>query len=491
MNIGLITLIIKILCINIFNYTICLKMVNSHINKIEFMKLCSCSIINTIVYVITNKYIDNMLSIMILYFIQLILLKYVIKLKSMTLAIANLISNSVVYILFIISTAIEVVIMVVFKIYNDIVNLMIILIIELIILILFTKIKRFKNGLSFLQNKVNGEYLDIIMINISAILILLYCMFGKGNGSGEIAKQIMVPSIVLGIIMIIMIQKTLTLYYKQKLLEKEITEYENTIKEKNAKIEELSKEKFEISKLNHEFYNRQKALQLKVENIISNMSLEISDKLSVMNQINKLSKEYTGKLESIKHTDKLPLTNIEEVDDMFKYMQNECKKNNIDFKLTINGNIRHMTNKIIPKEKLTTLIGDHIRDAIIAICCSKNKFRSIVVVLEPKDKIYELSISDTGIEFDVETFPKLGIEPATTHKDRGGNGIGFITTFETLKETRGSLIIEERHPMEENDFTKTIVFRFDGKNEYKINTYRPEKIKDTNNRIKIENINEK
>lgn len=484
--------IVKIFVINILIYFIFSKATNNYERKITtILKVICASAVGTLVYTILNRYIDRVLVNIILYFLQIIFLKFIFNNEGKSLIISNLIANSMAYLGFTVAALIETIIMYGIKIPNKLLNIVLILIIETVLIIAFFKIRRFKNGFSFLKNRANGEYMDIIMINVSAIIILAYCLFGKGTGNGEIVKQMLFPFIVLGIIMIIMIQKTLTLYYKQKLLEKDITEYENTIREKDTKIEELSKEKFEISKLNHEFYNRQKALQLKVENIISNMSLEISDKLSVMNQINKLSKEYTGKLEDIKHTDKLPLTDIEEIDDMFKYMQNECKKNNIEFQLTINGNIRHMVNKIIPKEKLATLIGDHIRDAIIAICCSDNKFRSIVVVLEPKDKIYELSISDTGIEFEAETFAKLGLEPATTHKDRGGNGIGFITTFETLRETRGSLIIKERHPMKENDFTKTVIFRFDGKNEYKICTYRPEEIKDPNNRMIIENINEK
>ena len=484
-------LILKSLVLNILTYCTFIKINNKkRINIITKLTILIVSALETCVYMLLRKYVSSMLTNMIIFFIQLIFLKLIFYGQENLVITSNLIANSMIYLLFTVSTLIEAILMYTIQIESKLLNLILILMIEIIMLIVFFKFKRFKNGFSFLQNKANGEYLDIIMINISSAAMILYGLFANDSGKGEVVKQVLIPLILSGIIMIIMIQKTLTLYYKQKLLEKDITEYENTIKEKDTKIEELSKEKFEISKLNHEFYNRQKALQLKVENIISNMSLEISDKLSVMNQINKLSKEYTGKLEDIKHTDKLPLTDIEEIDDMFKYMQNECKKNNIEFQLTINGNIRHMVNKIIPKEKLATLIGDHIRDAIIAICCSDNKFRSIVVVLEPKDKIYELSISDTGIEFETETFAKLGLEPATTHKDRGGNGIGFITTFETLRETRGSLIIEERHPMQENDFTKTVIFRFDGKNEYKICTYRPEAIKDSDNRMIIENINE-
>ena len=47
-----------------------------------------------------------------------------------------------------------------------------------------------------------------------------------------------------------------------------------------------------------------------------------------------------------------------------------------------------------------------------------------------------------------------------------------MTTFETLSKTKGSLIIEEKHPMNNADYTKVIKIRFDNKNEYRINSYR-------------------
>ncbi|MDO4391600.1 MAG: hypothetical protein Q4C11_00670 [Clostridium sp.] len=478
--------ILKSFVINIYTYMAFYKIINEkHKNWITII-LSSIGISG--IYTITRIYSDNILPIIIMYLLQTIILKCSIKNKKYTVMIANLIANAIVYMALVIAVIVNIGVIAIFKELNVIINLITTLIIEFLILYLFFKIRRFKNGFSFLQNKANGEYLDIIMINISAVIMFAYCLFGKGTGNGAIVKQILFPFIILVVIMIIMIQKTLTLYYKQKQLEKNIQEYEKEIKDKDNKIEELSKEKFEISKLNHEFYNRQKAMQLKVDNLLSNMNTEMANEISVIDQINNLSKEYSNKLEEIKHIEKLPTTEIEEIDDMFKYMQSECIKNNIDFKLQINGNIRHLVNKIIPQDKLVTLIGDHIRDAIIAVNHSQNKFRSIVTVIEEKDKIYELRISDTGIEFEPKTLLKLGLEPATTHKEEGGTGIGFITTFETLKETKGTLIIEEKHPMKENDFTKTLIFRFDGKAEYKILTYRSEKIKDKTGRITIENI---
>ena len=277
--------------------------------------------------------------------------------------------------------------------------------------------------------------------------------------------------------MIVMVQKTLTLYYKQKLLAKTIEDYKTEIASKDEQINKLSDEKFKISKLNHEFYNRQKALEKKVQDFVSNSNIEASSELSVMESINNLSKGYTEELEKIKSLDKLPSTDIEEIDDMFKYMQSECKNNNIDFKLQVNGNIHHMVNKIIPQDRLVTLIGDHLRDAIIAINAGDNKFRSILAILGVKDECYELCIYDSGVEFTIDTLSKLGIEPTTTHKDTGGSGIGFMTTFETMKQTGASLIIDEKCKPSANDYTKAVIIRFDGKNEYIIRSYRFDNLK--------------
>lgn len=285
--------------------------------------------------------------------------------------------------------------------------------------------------------------------------------------------------------MFIMIQKTLILYYKQKLLKKTLEEDKEEIANKDKKIQELSDERFKISKLNHEFYNRQKSLELAVEEFVKNSKSEASDEIGIMDKIQSLSKEYSGKVEEIKTADRLYTTNIPEIDDMFKYTQSECKNNNIDFNLQINGNIFYMINNLIDKSRLVTLIGDHIRDAIIAINHSDNKNRSIIAILGMKDKYYEFSVYDTGIEFEIDTLLKLGLEPATTHKDEGGTGIGFITTFETLKETKASLVIEEKHGVVDNDYTKSVNIVFDGKNEYRIISYRSDEIKKKNKNGRI------
>lgn len=486
MDINLINIIIKMMCINGLIYMVNTKVLNYKIDKRYFVCIALSSILITAIYYVLDKYLDNLLKLILMYFMQLIVLKICIKDIRKNLLVSNLLSNSIVFIAFIFSLLIEMLLVNLIKIKNSTVNFILTFIIETVILMIFFNIKRFKKGFAFLDNNVNSEYTNAIIINVSVVIILAYYVFG--NYYGNLTKQLLICFIVLSIIMIIIVIKTLTLYYKQKLLAKNIEDYKSEIALKDAQIKSLSDEKYKISKLNHEFYNRQKALIHKVEEITS-MNTEIADELDLSKQINDLTKEYTDKAQEIKTLDKLPTTGIVEIDDMFKYMQSECDSKKIQFNLKINGNIYHMINNKIPQSRLVTLIGDHLRDAIIAIEFSNNTFKSILAVLGENNGVYEFCVFDTGIEFKIDTLLNLGLKPATTHKDSGGTGIGFMTTFETMKETKASLIIDEMREMSNTDYTKSVTIRFDGKNEYRIKSYRSDEIKKKmkDNRIIIEN----
>lgn len=468
-------LIIKNFYINIINIIIYLKLMDiKKINIKEIIKIVLISALISFVYVEINRNLWPILAIIVQFCLQIIALRLMADTKQNSIVTKNLISNAIAYIGFVIAAVLTYPILHYIN-KNTFINLILMMIIETLLIFGFFKIKRFKRGFAFVKSKIDNDYIDIAMINISALVILAYSLFD--NYYGDVTKQILFTFIVVGIIMIIMIQKTLTLYYKQKLLQQNIESYKEEIKEKDEKIKELSDEKFKISKLNHEFYNRQRALELKVEEFINNANMEASGELSIIDQIKNMTDEYSTKQQEINNVSSIPKTGITEIDDMFAYMQSECNKNKIEFILKINGNIYHLINNIIAKDRLVTLIGDHLRDAIIAINNSSNTYRSIMAILGMKDNTYEFSVYDTGIEFEIETLLKLGLEPATTHKDQGGTGIGFITTFETLKETKASLVIEENHPENDKDYTKCVSIKFDGKNEYKIISYRADKIK--------------
>ena len=483
MSIDFINTIVKTFGIYILAFITSFKIIgNKKISFLEWLTVVFTSCFLTFLYIVLKKYIDVIFIITLSIIIQSIVMN-IMNSTGRIVSIPVLIANAISYSGFALSIAIELMPRQFLHIESNLINLILILIIETILILVILRLKRIKNGLSFLKNDNKNEYLELLVTSISCTIILAYGLFRKYHGDAMIRHDF-ITVLTLGVFMVIIVKKTLNLFYKQNLLKRTIEDYEHEIKEKDDEIEKLSSEKFEISKLNHEFYNRQKALEEK----ILNMNLESGNELAALDRIKDLTDEYSDKLTKMKRIPELPLTDIEEINDLFKYMQSECYKHNIEFNLQISGNIHYLVNNIIDRSKLETVIGDHIRDAIIAVNSSNNSNKSILAILGIKDEYYEFCVYDSGEEFDIDILCKLGLEPVTTHKDDGGSGIGFITTFETLKETKASLIIEEYNEGS-NIYTKSITIRFDGKNEYIIKTYRGEEIKkkDLEDRIIIKN----
>ena len=279
--------------------------------------------------------------------------------------------------------------------------------------------------------------------------------------------------------MFITIQKSLQLYYKQKLQEREVEEIKEELKNKDKEIKELEKENLKLNKKNHSIAHKQKSLEYELEQMVQNN--QVADGNNVKDKIENLSKEMQDETVSME----LTKTNIDKIDSMLKYMQSECVKNKIDFQLQINGNIHHMINKHIEKEDLEILIADLIKNAIIAINQSENINKSILVRLGLIDGAYSLYVYDSGIEFEIDTLINLGIKPSTTHANDGGTGMGLMNTFDTLKKYKASLIIDEYGKPVKDNFTKVMKILFDNENAYKIVSYRKKDIqeKDINKRV--------
>ena len=313
MNIDLINTIVKVFFVQIFSFIIAMKLINY--KKVKLSKIVIIillSLVFSFTYIITKRYENMLLNVCIIYFVTSFIIKYVTQNNLGNSMLLAVISVSMSLLAFILAVCIEYIPFYIMSINNTIINLILIIVIQYIIIYLFFKINRFKNGLTFLKNASRNDFVDLIMTNISSIIILVYCMLG--NYYGNLTRHILVVFFILGFIMVITIQKIIIIFYKQKLLNKTVKEYENEIKEKDEIIENLSNEKFKISKLNHEFYNRQKALELKV----AEMNLEAGEEIGALERINKLTNEYSNRLEQIKGKPKIQLTNIEEIDDIFK-----------------------------------------------------------------------------------------------------------------------------------------------------------------------------
>jgi len=192
--------------------------------------------------------------------------------------------------------------------------------------------------------------------------------------------------------------------------------------------------------------------------------------------LKKLSENYPQEVKDVlQHKKELPKTNVAGIDIIIGYLQNQCIKNNIDFDLKVNCSVNCMIQNHISENDLETLVSDHVKDAIIAVNNSTRDYKCICATFNIIDDCYEFSVYDSGIEFEIDTLVKLGLEPVTTHADTGGSGLGFFTTFQTLDKYNASLIIEELE-FHHSNFSKKVSFRFDTQKEYVIRTRRSEDI---------------
>jgi len=403
------------------------------------------------------------------------------KFKIMYSILISAISISINQILWLMSIFINYFLIRILRITNEYIILFMISGTQFILLIAFWRIKRIRNGITFLKKWKDDEYMNLLLLNISSAILFIAVILS--NYQEGITSKFGVMLIIFAIVMFITIWKSLQLYYKQQMLEKVLEKTQKDLADKTEEVKKLEAENLSFSEISHSIAHRQDSLKHKLEKLSTNT--EFADEISINAQIDNITKDLRKKTKI-----DLEKTGIEIVDDMLDCMQAKCVENNIDFQLQINGNIYHMTNNYIAKEDLEILLADHIKDAIIAINHSENINKSILVRIGKIDGIYGVYFYDSGIEFEFNTLLNLGKIPITTHKSEGGTGMGFMNTFKTLSKTKGSLEIEEIGKPSKSNFTKVLKFKFNNKNEYKIISYKGKELKekDEENKLIIENI---
>lgn len=325
--------------------------------------------------------------------------------------------------------------------------------IYVLLLMLILKIPKMKKGIVFFYEERNSDIINLIVLNISLITIFVILLFIEYD---IVKSPIMgIGMIIIWIDMLVTIYKLIQLFYKEKLLIKELEETKKELENKTKEVKNLELENLNFSKISHSLAHKQKSLEYKLNELLVNDN--IKQKVNIKEELENLSKEVFNGQVSVD----FPKTGIENIDDMLNYMKSECIKNKIQFTLIISGNIFYMVNNIITKEELEILIADHLKDAIIAVNHSENINKTILMKLGKLDDKYGLKIYDSGVEFKQDVLKSLGKKPITTYKDEGGTGIGFMNTFDILNKYNASLYINQIGKESKENFTKSIEIKFD------------------------------
>lgn len=453
---GIINDIIQISCINLITYFVFIKLLNyKNSNFKSNVIMVMCSIVEAVSLTYLLKVITSLPSIIIIYCIQGINMSLITKIKVKKSVIVTFISLSIVYLIYIMSI---VPISIIMKLINknilkeNIIIPILAFIMEYVILHFLFKMKRFKNGIPFLKNEEKVNNIGIIGVIFIGIVLIIYSIIPNTTHTRYIFVGLSIEAICL----FIWIKKKITKYYKQKLKEQTVADLQNEIKEKDNKINEILEENKAIATINHKYSSRIKALEEFSSKIVSKpelvekMKTEFGeDYTAFAAQIKRISQEYSNEMKTkVTKENAIPKTGIFGIDTLLEHMSTEATKSNISLDVKINASLNYMVENIISESALETLLGDHIKDAIIAINCSNNTNRRILVVISIVDRCYEINFYDTGIEFEIDTLIKLGKEQITTHKETGRKRNRLYDHIWDIKQNKGKLNYRRKVPNE-------------------------------------------
>jgi signal transduction histidine kinase len=349
--------------------------------------------------------------------------------------------------------------------------------------IILFRIKRFRNGLPFLyRDKFTIFDILIYMVSMFAVIVI------SESGIPHLLSVFLILTVfVFAVGIITWWRKNMSALYIDKVKDTEILDLTTKVKEQDDLIFELTESNKRLSAIIHKDNHLIPALHTTIGTFLTERLKGSEHEEYALQILSELEQKFETRadllLKNKVKSGSLPSTGVLFLDGIFQHQRGVALQNNIEFDLMVAGNIPYLVRHIINQTKLETLLSDHIKDAIIALGASRTDTKRIAVFIGKIEESYEIIIQDNGIPFEPETLLSLGLKRITTHADEGGSGIGFMTTFETLRETGASLIITEyAKSAGKSKYTKNITIRFDNNNAFIIRSYRARELQKQNTR---------
>ena len=354
---------------------------------------------------------------------------------------------------------------------NALVLLPSVFIMQLILAFLLFKIRRLKNGFPFLRK----EGFTNFAILFSFFILLFVAVSNKDIDIRQLVLLSVLGAVICGMGMYSWWRSSITRAYKDTLKDKKIYEASKTAISQEREIETLRERNQFLASVIHKDNRLIPAMSLAVQNFIrlsgNQLDKETEEKSqTIIDELTAQTNERAGILSEYRvETDTIPKTNVFKLDAMFEYLRGKAIQYETIFDLAVLCDVKFLVNEVVAETDLVTITADLIDNAIYSV--SSNPFKKILTTLCVEGGCYEVRISDSGADFGIDTLRHLGISNATTHEDDGGNGIGYMTIFKILNEVKASLIIRE-YEHKPNALTKQITVRFDGKNQYAVDSPR-------------------
>ena len=346
---------------------------------------------------------------------------------------------------------------------------------QIVFSILFFRIKRFKNGMSFLKN----SQISNLGVYVGSMILICAMLISTIHASGEVIKEqryiLLVPIIVLLFFNIyIWCKHRLRKQYMQQVREREYKRLEQQYMQSLEEIKALREENENLAKIVHRDNKLIPSMQLSVQQYLRSALEESMEETVLMGHkllawLDVERKERSGMLFSPENkTAAIPSTAISGLDQCLRYMCYKCEDEKVKVSVEISGEIFPFQN-VIPSKDLQTVLADLLENARIALKTCEDK--RLLVQMKNENGVLVLSVWDNATLFPKEVLYHLGKKRYTTHKNEGGSGIGMIAIYEILERHQASLCIDECLEGG-NPYTKKIEIAFDEKRNYQLHTRR-------------------
>lgn len=347
-----------------------------------------------------------------------------------------------------------------------------------LLVVLIFRTKRFRKGFQFFQNEKNTG-LGLVLAGILFFLQGYIYTYELYQLESTVVIVLLLSVFIISVGLYFWIRRGITAHYREKMKQRSENYNRQTLAGYEQKLDELRKSNEMLAKALHRDNHLISALSASIDEYFNSGDREFNENL--LCEIQTLAKERADLIDKEQRESKiLPSTGSILIDGAVNDLYIKAAAHGIDFNLDVAAPVDEITGKYLSQTELQTLLCDHIKDAVTAVDAGGKGRGKILVSFSVKDNNYDITIFDSGVDFETETLSRLGKERVTTHAENGGSGIGFMTTFETLKKAYASLIITEFE--NKIPFSKSVSFRFDGLAAFVIQSYRAEELKSALNR---------
>lgn len=346
-------------------------------------------------------------------------------------------------------------------------------IVQIMITFLLFRSNRLHKGMTILSDRLNS-----IPLALAGILCLLSTMLISGMGENNFYYAVFIFFIFfLGIFIYFSWKSNITKIYLDRLKERDLTDLNTELEEKEAYIKKLEQENKELSKIIHSDNKLIPAMELAVTTFLKEGDGSKSDRAKkgedLLKDLERLSKNRKGILK--KQDAKclsIPSTGVSSIDSLLAYMQQKALSMDVTFAVAVSCDITPIMEKYLSEDELNTLLADLLENALIAT--QYNGSHHMLLQIDFLEKIYAISVYDSGISFSKEVLVNFGLRNYTTHGDAGGSGIGLVSTFDLAQKYNASLVIDEYMPGS-GLYTKKLSIVFNRLGQYNLFTYRSKK----------------